>query len=59
MGEKGLPSRLLAARSGAYLTFGALSPAQASAPGQPTVAQLRSLYRLSSQSAATKARPLA
>ena len=55
MGEKGLPSRLLAAKSGAYLTFGALSPGQASAPGQPTVEQLRSLYRLPTQNAATQA----
>ncbi len=54
MGEKGLTSRVLAPKFGGYLTFGALSPAKASAPGQPTVTELRQLYRLQNQSSATK-----
>ncbi|KAK9906781.1 hypothetical protein WJX75_007923 [Coccomyxa subellipsoidea] len=54
MGEKGLTSRLLAPKFGGYLTFGALSPTQTSAPGQPTVTELRNLYRLQNQSAATQ-----
>ena len=56
MGEKGMACRLLAPKFGGYLTFGALSPAQTSAPGQPTVGELRRLYRLHTQTPATKAR---
>jgi 3-dehydroquinate dehydratase/shikimate dehydrogenase len=58
MGEKGLTSRLLAPKFGGYITFGALSPAQASAPGQPTIAELRGLYRLPSQGPSTQVPPL-
>ena len=54
MGEKGLPSRILAPKFGGYLTFGALLPSKTSAPGQPTVSDLRKLYRLQDQSAATQ-----
>ena len=57
MGEKGLPSRILAPKFGGYLTFGALSPSKSSAPGQPTVSDLRKLYRLQDQSAATQVNP--
>jgi len=46
MGEAGQTSRLLAPKLGGFLTFGALRPEFASAPGQPTLAQLRSVYRL-------------
>ena len=45
MGEAGLPSRVLAKKFGAFLTFAALGEAQATAPGQPTVHILKSLYR--------------
>lgn len=45
MGEAGLPSRVLARKSGALLTFAALDADTGTAPGQPTVAQLKRLYR--------------
>lgn len=45
MGEAGLATRVLAPKYGARLTYAALRPAEASAPGQPTVAELRGLYR--------------
>jgi len=45
MGEFGLPSRVLAKKFGALLTFAALDAHQATAPGQPTVDELKSLYR--------------
>lgn len=45
MGPKGMLARLLAPKFGGYLTFGALSKGQESAPGQPTVHELAQLYR--------------
>lgn len=54
MGEKGQATRILAPKYGGFLTFGALSPERQSAPGQPTIDQLKNLYRLDSQSADTK-----
>ena len=47
MGETGLASRVLAKKFGALLTFAALdkSPGSATAPGQPTVEELKTLYR--------------
>ena len=54
MGEAGQVSRLLAAKFGSFLTFGALRSGAESAPGQPTLKQLRELYRVPAQSAATK-----
>jgi 3-dehydroquinate dehydratase/shikimate dehydrogenase len=45
MGAFGLPSRVLAKKFGALLTFAALGDADATAPGQPTVQQLKTLYR--------------
>jgi 3-dehydroquinate dehydratase/shikimate dehydrogenase len=44
MGEKGVITRLLAAKYGGYLTFAAMSPEKASAPGQPNLQLLRGLY---------------
>jgi 3-dehydroquinate dehydratase/shikimate dehydrogenase len=44
MGEKGVITRLLAAKYGGYLTFAAMSPEKASAPGQPNLQLLHSLY---------------
>ena len=54
MGEAGQTSRLLAAKFGSFLTFGALRSGAESAPGQPTLKQLRELYRVPSQSKNTK-----
>ena len=54
MGEKGQATRILAPKYGGYLTFGALSPERQSAPGQPTIDQLKNLYRLDTQSPETK-----
>ena len=45
MGEAGLPSRVLAKKFGALLTFAALDHGEATAPGQPTIHQLKNLYR--------------
>lgn len=54
MGERGQSTRILAPKYGGYLTFGALSPERQSAPGQPTIHQLKNLYRLDTQSERTK-----
>ena len=54
MGEAGQVSRLLAAKFGSFLTFGARRSGTESAPGQPTLEQLRDLYRLPKQSPKTK-----
>ncbi len=45
MGDAGLPSRVLAKKFGALLTFAALDPAAGTAPGQPTIRDLKHLYR--------------
>ena len=45
MGEAGLPSRVLAKKFGAYLSFAALSDRAATADGQVPVALMKSLYR--------------
>lgn len=50
MGEWGLPSRVLAKKFGALLTFATLDPPagrapEPTAPGQPTVTELKRLYR--------------
>lgn len=44
MGEKGLMSRILCPKFGAYLTFGTLEAGKVSAPGQPTIQDLLDLY---------------
>ena len=49
MGEEGGISRLLAAKFGSPLTFASLERGQESAPGQPTIAELRGLYRWDKQ----------
>ncbi|CAK0754240.1 hypothetical protein CVIRNUC_002282 [Coccomyxa viridis] len=54
MGERGVASRILAPKFGSHLTFGALSSEKASAPGQPLLSELKHLYGLPQQSAATK-----
>lgn len=45
MGEAGLASRVLAAKFGGFLTFAALHSGGESAPGQPTLEELVSVYR--------------
>lgn len=45
MGEAGLPARVLARKWGAFMTFASLDATQATAPGQPTLAEIRGLYR--------------
>ncbi|GAX76080.1 hypothetical protein CEUSTIGMA_g3523.t1 [Chlamydomonas eustigma] len=54
MGEKGQITRLLSNKFGGFLTFAALSPEKASAPGQPTIQQLNTLFKFKHQSQATK-----
>jgi len=54
MGEFGLMSRVLAPKFGAFLTFAALRPAGATAPGQPTLGELLELYRFRAIKATTK-----
>ncbi len=54
MAERGQITRILAPKYGGFLTFGALSPERQSAPGQPTLGQLRDLFRLQDQTAETK-----
>jgi 3-dehydroquinate dehydratase/shikimate dehydrogenase len=46
MGEAGLLTRVLAPSRGAYLTYGSLDAAQATAPGQVGARELRDLYRV-------------
>jgi len=45
MGEFGLPSRVLAKKFGALLTFAAADARSGTAPGQPTLDDLKHLYR--------------
>lgn len=54
MGERGLMSRVLAAKYGAFLTFGSIEVGVVSAPGQPTVKDLLELYNLRQIEANTK-----
>ena len=54
MGESGLLTRVLAKKFGAYLTFAALESGAESAPGQPTIADLRGLYRWADVGARTR-----
>jgi 3-dehydroquinate dehydratase/shikimate dehydrogenase len=46
MGDAGIVTRILAPSRGAFLTYGALDEANASAPGQLSAADLRDLYRV-------------
>jgi 3-dehydroquinate dehydratase/shikimate dehydrogenase len=54
MGEAGLISRVLAKKFGAFLTYVSLRPEEATAPGQPTIEQIKRLYRWDSIQADTK-----
>jgi 3-dehydroquinate dehydratase/shikimate dehydrogenase len=46
MGPAGLPTRILGPSRGAFLTYGALDEASATAPGQISAEDLRTLYRV-------------
>jgi len=54
MGECGVASRILARKFGAFGTFAALESGCESAPGQPTIDELRRLYRWDAITAETK-----
>lgn len=54
MGEAGLATRVLARKFGALLTFATVAAGGESAPGQPTVAELRGLYGWDRGSPATQ-----
>jgi len=54
MGEEGLPSRVLARKFGGLLTYVALEEGAGTAPGQPTVGQMKSLYRWDALNADTR-----
>lgn len=54
MSEHGQVSRLLAAKFGSFLTFGAIRRGEESAPGQPLLEELRDRYRVPTQTASTK-----
>ena len=54
MGEKGQITRLLANKYGGFLTFAAMSPERASAPGQPPVQLLSTLFNFKNQGRDTK-----
>lgn len=53
MGEHGLMSRVLSKKFGGFLTYARIDD-QGTAPGQPTVHELRDLWRFSSIDAATR-----
>jgi 3-dehydroquinate dehydratase/shikimate dehydrogenase len=46
MGNAGIATRILGPSRGAFLTYGSLEDASATAPGQVTARQLRSVYRI-------------
>lgn len=54
MGEFGLMSRVLAPKFGGFLTFATLRDEAATAPGQPTIADLLGMYRFRSIGRDTK-----
>lgn len=54
MGQFGLPSRVLAKKFGGLLTFAALDAQSATAPGQPTIDELKNLYRWDAQRGSTR-----
>jgi 3-dehydroquinate dehydratase / shikimate dehydrogenase len=54
MGEQGIISRVLGLRAGSVFTFAAASPSEATAPGQVTAQELRSVYRIEQVDAATR-----
>ena len=53
MGERGVPSRLLASKFGSHLTFGCLGAGRGTAPGQFSMQDLL-LYRVGGQCSKTQ-----
>ncbi len=54
MGEFGLASRVLAKKFGALLTFASLDEDSGTAPGQPTLREIKNLYRWDAVDALTR-----
>jgi 3-dehydroquinate dehydratase / shikimate dehydrogenase len=54
MGDAGLVTRILGPSRGSYLTYAALSDESGTAPGQLTIGQLNSLYRIKQIDSATQ-----
>jgi 3-dehydroquinate dehydratase/shikimate dehydrogenase len=54
MGEAGLPSRVLAKKFGAFLTFASLAQGAETAPGQVSIDDMKRLYRWDALNANTK-----
>jgi 3-dehydroquinate dehydratase/shikimate dehydrogenase len=54
MGEFGVMSRVLAPKFGGFLTFAPLRAQGATAPGQPTISDLRDVYRVRAITRATR-----
>ena len=54
MGEHGMISRMLAKKFGAYLTFASLDRGSETAPGQVSIAEMKSLFRWDDLNARTK-----
>ena len=54
MGEFGLMSRVLAPKFGGFLTFASDAEGSGTAPGQPSIRELRDLYRFGSIGPATR-----
>lgn len=54
MSERGLISRLLCPKFGGYLTFGTLDAWKESAPGQPTIKDLLTVYNVRQIKGGTK-----
>ena len=54
MGIAGITTRVLGPSRGAFLTYGALESDKATAPGQITATDLRTLYRIERISSQTK-----
>ncbi len=54
MGDAGLASRVLAKKFGALLTFASLDDSSGTAPGQPTLHEIKTLYRWDALDAQTR-----
>ena len=54
MSEAGLPSRIIAKKLGAYLTFASVDDKKSTAPGQITIDRMRNTYRFDSINEDTK-----
>ena len=54
MGEAGMPSRILARKGGAFMTFAAIDKGRGTAPGQPLLSEMKNLYRWDDIKATTK-----